>query len=72
MVFLLGSDVMRRNIAKWISLVLAFIFLYASLFQAANYSLILGWKLFGVVPLGFAFGIIFAYGFYLYHNRGLL
>ena len=70
--FLIGSDVMRRNIYKWVSLVLAFILLYATLFQSSDYNLILGMKIAGIIPVGFIFGILFAYQFYLYQNRGLI
>lgn len=72
MSFLIGSDIFRRNMAKWLSLFLALILFYATLFQDSNYSLILGWKIADIIPLGFIIAVIYAYFFYLYNNRGLL
>lgn len=72
MSFLIGSDITRRNLTKWISLILAIILLYASLFQGANYNLIFGTKIAGIIPIGFIFGIVYAYVWYLYQNRGLI
>lgn len=72
MALLIFNDIIRRNIAKWVSFVTAFILIYASLFQKANYNLILGMKILDMIPLGIILGIIFAYFGYLYHTRGLL
>lgn len=72
MAWLIFSDTIRVNIYKWASLILAFILIYATLFQKADYNLILGTKIAGIIPIGFIFGILYAYAFYLYNNRGLL
>jgi len=72
MAWLVFSDTTRKNIAKFTFLILAFILIYATLFQSANYNLILGWKIMDIIPFGFIIGIISGYFFYLYQKRGLI
>lgn len=56
----------RVKIAKFLMFILAVLFLYATIFQGANYNLIFGWKILELIPFGLIMGIIAAILFYWY------